>query len=90
RIQLLEESARLLYQEWFVHLRFPGHEQVNIVDGLPEGWKNMQLTDIAKVNQASLKKGFDEKIEYIDISCVSTHSISDTTWYEFIDAPGRA
>ncbi|MBY8199445.1 restriction endonuclease subunit S [Vibrio fluvialis] len=90
RIQLLEESARLLYQEWFVHLRFPGHEQVNVVDGLPEGWKNMQLTDIAKVNQASLKKGFDEKIEYIDISCVSTHSISDTTWYEFIDAPGRA
>jgi type I restriction enzyme S subunit len=90
RIQLLEESARLLYQEWFVHLRFPGHEQVNTVDGLPEGWRNMQLTDIAKVNQASLKKGFDEKIEYIDISCVSTHSISDTTWYEFIDAPGRA
>lgn len=38
RIQLLEESARLLYQEWFVHLRFPGHEQVKITDGLPEGW----------------------------------------------------
>ena len=38
RIQLLEESARLLYQEWFVHLRFPGHEQVEITDGVPEGW----------------------------------------------------
>ncbi|WP_339074373.1 restriction endonuclease subunit S [Teredinibacter turnerae] len=38
RIQLLEESARLLYQEWFVHLRFPGHEQVRIIDGVPEGW----------------------------------------------------
>ena len=34
RIQLLEESARLLYQEWFVHLRFPGHEYVKIVDGM--------------------------------------------------------
>ena len=34
RIQLLEESARLLYQEWFVHLRFPGHEHVKIVDGM--------------------------------------------------------
>ena len=36
RIQLLEESARLLYREWFVHLRFPGHEHVKIVDGVPD------------------------------------------------------
>ena len=90
RIQLLEESARLLYQEWFVHLRFPGHEQVKITDGVPEGWGKKPLTAIAEVNQTSLKKGFDERIEYIDISCVSTHSISDTTWYEFAEAPGRA
>ena len=90
RIQLLEESARLLYQEWFVHLRFPGHEQVKITDGVPEGWENKPLAVIAEVNQTSLKKGFDERIEYIDISCVSTHSISDTTWYEFAEAPGRA
>ena len=40
RIQLLEESARLLYREWFVYLRFPGHEHVKIVDGVPEGWKS--------------------------------------------------
>lgn len=40
RIQLLEESARLLYQEWFVRLRFPGHEQAKIIDGVPEGWTN--------------------------------------------------
>ena len=39
RIQLLEESARLLYKEWFVQLRFPGHEHVKITDGVPEGWK---------------------------------------------------
>lgn len=90
RIQLLEESARLLYQEWFVHLRFPGHEQVRITDGVPDGWEKKPLTAIAAVNQTSLKKGFDERIEYIDISCVSTHSISDTTWYEFAEAPGRA
>ncbi len=38
RIQLLEESARLLYKEWFVHLRFPGHEHVQVVDGVPAGW----------------------------------------------------
>ena len=38
RIALLEEAARLLYREWFVHLRFPGHEHVKIADGLPAGW----------------------------------------------------
>ncbi|GAB6905952.1 conserved hypothetical protein [Desulfosarcina cetonica] len=38
RIQLLEQAARLLYKEWFVHLRFPGHEHVKVKDGVPEGW----------------------------------------------------
>ena len=37
RIELLEEAARLLYREWFVHFRFPGHERVNLIDGIPEG-----------------------------------------------------
>jgi type I restriction enzyme S subunit len=39
RIALLEQAARMLYREWFVHFRFPGHEHVKIVDGLPEGWR---------------------------------------------------
>jgi type I restriction enzyme S subunit len=38
RMVLLEESARLLYNEWFVRLRFPGHEHTPIVDGVPHGW----------------------------------------------------
>ena len=38
RIALLEQSARLLYREWFVHLRFPGHEHVKVMNGVPEGW----------------------------------------------------
>lgn len=38
RIALLEKAARLLYEEWFVRFRFPGHERVKFVDGLPEGW----------------------------------------------------
>lgn len=50
RIQLLEESARLLYQEWFVYLRFPGHEQVKITDGVPEGWEKKSLKKIATLN----------------------------------------
>ncbi|HLB71802.1 MAG TPA: restriction endonuclease subunit S [Candidatus Methanoperedens sp.] len=47
RIQLLEQSARLLYREWFVHLRFPGHEHIRIIDGVPEGWKKRYLVDLA-------------------------------------------
>lgn len=39
QIKLLEEAAQRLYKEWFVHLRFPGHEKTNIIDGVPEGWK---------------------------------------------------
>lgn len=46
RIELLEESARLLYREWFVHLRFPGHEHSPIIDGIPEGWKYEQLGNL--------------------------------------------
>ena len=43
RIQLLEQAARLLYKEWFVHLRFPGQEHVKIKDGVPEGWEKKTL-----------------------------------------------
>lgn len=39
QIKLLEEAAQRLYREWFVELRFPGHESVKVVDGVPEGWK---------------------------------------------------
>ncbi len=48
RIRLLEESARLLYREWFVHLRFPGHEHVKLVDGVPEGWKMLPLSALSE------------------------------------------
>ena len=57
RIQLLEQAARLLYKEWFVHLRFPGHEDVKIKDGVPEGWKKKPLGEVAPLNYGkSLKK----------------------------------
>ena len=49
RIQLLEEAARLLYREWFVHLRFPGHEHVAIKDGVPEGWEKKTAYDVMDV-----------------------------------------
>lgn len=49
QIKLLEEAAQRLYKEWFVDLRFPGHENVKIVDGVPEGWKEKLLSEIADV-----------------------------------------
>ena len=49
RIALLEEAARLLYREWFVHFRFPGHEHVKIKDGLPEGWDRHTVSDLADI-----------------------------------------
>lgn len=49
QIKLLEEAAQRLYKEWFVDLRFPGHEKVKIIDGVPEGWKKNTLPDIAPI-----------------------------------------
>lgn len=51
RIQLLEQSARLLYKECFVHLRFPGHEHVKIIDGVPDGWEKSSLGDLVNINK---------------------------------------
>lgn len=45
QIKLLEEAAQRLYKEWFVDLRFPGHENTKIVDGVPEGWNWCKLED---------------------------------------------
>ncbi|MGE4297909.1 MAG: restriction endonuclease subunit S [Desulfovibrionaceae bacterium] len=56
RIQLLEESARLLYKEWFVRLRFPGHEHVKIVDGVPEGWERKTLGEVAPLSYGKALK----------------------------------
>lgn len=53
QIKLLEEAAQRLYKEWFIDLRFPGHENVQIVDGVPEGWEKKKVGDlISKVRRA--------------------------------------
>jgi len=45
RMALLEETAKQLYREWFVRLRFPGHERTHITNGVPERWKLVALAD---------------------------------------------
>lgn len=54
RIALLENAARLLYREWFVYLRFPGHQHSRIKDGVPEGWMQKSLGSVL-----NLQRGFD-------------------------------
>ena len=49
QIKLLEESAQRLYKEWFVDLRFPGHGNTKIVDGVPEGWEKKKVGDITPI-----------------------------------------
>ena len=46
RITLLEDAARRLYREWFVHLRFPGHESVAVKDGVPKDWQLLTMGDV--------------------------------------------
>ncbi len=49
QIKLLEEAAQRLYKEWFVDLCFPGHEDVAIVDGVPEGWKKQRISEFGDI-----------------------------------------
>lgn len=56
RIALLEETARQVYQEWFVRLRFPGSEHTRIVDGVPEGWEKKRLGSYLTLNYGKALK----------------------------------
>jgi type I restriction enzyme, S subunit len=63
RMALLEESARLLYREWFVRLHFPGHEHTHIVNGLPEGWERNPLSELCE----SIDYGYTASAEDQDV-----------------------
>lgn len=56
QIKLLEEAAQRLYREWFVELRFPGHDGVKVVDGVPEGWKWSRFSDAADIMSGGTPK----------------------------------
>lgn len=81
RIALLEQSARLLYREWFVHLRFPGHEHVNVVNGVPEGWKMKPLGDLHVEVRVSVKpENIVPGIPYIGLEHMPRRSITLNEW----------
>lgn len=70
QIKLLEEAAQRLYKEWFVDLRFPGHENVAVVDGVPEGWKKLALPEIASIVTGKKDANFGTKNgQYLFFTC---------------------
>ena len=56
RIRLLERAARSIYKEWFVRLRFPGHERTSTARNVPEGWKAKHLSEIASITMGQSPK----------------------------------
>ena len=77
QIKLLEEAARRLYKEWFIDLRFPGHENTKIVDGVPEGWERKKVGEIGtvitgKTPSTSNKENYGGSIPFITIPDMHT------------------
>jgi len=60
RIALLEQAARLFYEEWFVRLKFPGHERTRIVNGVPEGWERKPLAEYTCFIKRGITPHYDD------------------------------
>lgn len=94
RLEVLDEMARAIYREWFVKFRYPGHEDVPMVDSalglIPDGWEVQPLAAIATVNGSSRKPGGDEVFRYLDISALSERHIGELEAIGGSSAPGRA
>ena len=83
RMALLEESARLLYREWFVRLRFPGYEHTPIVDGVPQGWDSGTVSDFYETSSGGtpsrkVAEYFTGEIPWIKTQELSNGFITDT------------
>jgi type I restriction enzyme S subunit len=76
RIQLLEEAARLLFREWFVYFRFPGHEKVKIVDSVPEGWKKEKINKFVTFKRG-VEPGSDNYLETYESGSFPFFRVSD-------------
>lgn len=66
QIKLLEEAAQRLYKEWFIDLHFPGHENTNIIDGVPEGWEKKKLNNLVNLQSGYAFKSstFEDSGQY--------------------------
>ena len=77
QIKLLEEAAQRLYKEWFIDMHFPGYETTQTVDGVPEGWCNGTLGDIAiDAGKREIKDNRKKYSFYLPIDCLPKKSLS--------------
>lgn len=74
RIALLEEAARMIYREWFVDFRFPGHAHINIVHGIPEGWERLPASQAFEVNPTT-RRADEGTIRYVPMSALSENGM---------------
>jgi len=78
RIKMLEETARELYKEWFVRMRFPGYKNAKFVKGVPEGWEVKKLGDVIELAYGKALKEEDRKdgefLVYGSSGIVGTHT----------------
>lgn len=81
RMALLEEAARQLYREWFVRLRFPGHEHTRIIDGMPEGWERTTFGDLCcEIRETVNPEALDPETAYIGLEHLPRRSIALSEW----------
>ena len=81
RIAILEALARNLYQEWFVRLRFPGHETTKMVDGVPEGWERVELGELCFQRKSSVDPAtVDPATPYVGLEHMPRRSITLGEW----------
>lgn len=81
RIAILEEMARRLYDEWFVHFRFPGHEEVELEGELPKGWHSAALGDLVEDKRDAIQPdGIDPDTPYVGLEHIPRRSITLREW----------
>jgi type I restriction enzyme S subunit len=81
RIWLLEDAARLLYCEWFIRLRFPGHEHTRITNGIPTGWQVLPLRDVCPdLREAASPADLEADTPYIGLEHMPRRSITLNEW----------
>lgn len=68
RMALLEQAARMIYREWFVRLRFPGHETARIVDGVPEGWEKTTVSESTAMIRRGITPRYDDEAQGLVIN----------------------
>ncbi|MEL7832872.1 restriction endonuclease subunit S [Fodinibius sp. Rm-B-1B1-1] len=87
RIEILEEMARRIYREWFVHFRYPGHENDDLVDSgtelgdIPEGWEVKKFGDLVEYDRDRVKnEDVEEEVSVLGLGDMPKESINLSEW----------